>query len=556
MKRNLITALLIGGLITSSLTSCKRNLVLTPNYEVTSAQVYSSPATIKEALAKVYGSFALTGNEGPAGSPDIDGIDEGTSDFFRLFWYAEELPTDEAVIAWGDPGVPDFHAMNWSSSNVNLLGLYDRSLYQITLVNEFLIQTTDAQLAKNGITGSDLTNVHYYRAEARFLRAFQYWVLMDLFANPPFVTDASPVGSIVPPQTTRAALFTYVESELKAIDPLLVAPMKNEYGRVDEAADWALLARLYLNAQVYTGTAPTASSTGTPGASRFTDAITYAGKVISAGYSLNSSYDNLFLADNNTNGAQKENIFVIDYDGNSTQGYVGTTFMTHAAVGGSMPSSSYGISGGWAGIRTTSSITSLFPKPPTQNTTNFPDNNNPDTRAEFWYDGQSTTISSITSFTDGIAVNKWRDVTSTGAQGSNPSYSDVDEPLFRLPEMYLIYAESVLRGGTGDMGIATGYINQLRDRAYGNTTGEITQAQLTLNFVLDERARELYWEGFRRTDLIRYGFFTAVTSDPHSTWPFKGGATNGTGVSDFRVIYPIPDQDRAANPNLKQNFGY
>jgi len=554
MKRNSLKMLLIAALIVSSLTSCKRKLVLTPNYEVTSQQVYSTPAGIKESLAKVYGSFALTGNSGPAGSPDIDGIDEGTSDFFRLFWYAQELPTDEAVIAWGDPGVPDFHAMDWSSSNVNLLGLYDRSLYQITLVNEFLIQTTDAQMASHGITGQDLVNVHYYRAEARFLRAFQYWVLLDLFAKPPFVTDATPVGSVLPPQTTsRAALFSYVESELKAIDPLMVPPMKNEYPRADEGAVWALLARLYLNAGVYTGTL-NADGSYTTGTVRWTDAITYANKVIAAGYSLNSSYDNLFLADNNTNGAQNENIFAIAYDGNNTQGYGGTTFMTHAPVGGSMPSLSYGISGGWAGVRTTSSLTSLFPAPKTQNTTNFPNNADADTRAEFWYDGQNTTISNITSFTDGIGVNKWRNVTSAGAQGSNPSFSDIDEPLFRLPEMYLIYAEATLNGGTGgSTATALAYINALRTRAYnGSVAGNITNTQLTTQFILDERARELYWEGFRRTDLIRYNLFTPGTY----VWPFKGGVQAGTGVAVYRNVYPIPDQDRAANPNLKQNPGY
>lgn len=537
MKRNLTAVLFASGLLVSSLISCKKNLVLTPNYEITSQQVYSTPAGIKQSLAKVYSAYALTGNSGPAGSPDINGIDEGTSDFFRLFWYAEELPTDEAVIAWGDPGVPDFHQMSWSSSNVNLTGLYYRCMYQITLVNEFLIQTTDAQMASHGITGNDLTNVHYYRAEARFLRAYQYWVMMDLFANPPFVTEANPVGSIVPPQTTRPALFAYIESELKAIDPLLVAPTKNEYGRADQAADWALLARLYLNAQVYTGTA------------HYTDAITYSKKVIDAGYSLVSNYDNLFLADNNLN--VKENILTINYDGTKTEGYGGTTFMTHAPVGGSMPSTSFGIAGGWDGIRTTSNLVNLFPA---NTNTTFPNNGNPDTRAEFWTQGQSEAINDVTSFTDGYGVNKWRNVTSTGAQGSSQSFSDVDEPLFRLPEMYLIYAESVLRGGSGgDLPTALTYVNNIRTRAYGGSlAGNITAGQLTTQFILDERGRELYWEGFRRTDLVRYGLFTNSTY----LWPFKGGIKGGTGVADFRNIYPIPDQDRASNPNLKQNPGY
>jgi hypothetical protein len=126
-------------------------------------------------------------------------------------------------------------------------------------------------------------------------------------------------------------------------------------------------------------------------------------------------------------------------------------------------------------------------------------------------------------------------------------------PIFRLAEQYLIYAEAVLRGGGGgDATTALGYINKLRTRAYGNTSGNITAGQLTTNFILDERARELFWEGFRRTDLVRYGLFTSSSY----LWPFKGGAKGGTGVADFHNIYPIPDADRSVNPNLKQNPGY
>ena len=537
MKRSLIKTLLIAFIFSGTLVSCNKNLIISPNDQVTSTQVYSTAAGYKQSLAKVYGSFALTGNTGPAGNGDIAGIDEGTSDFFRLLWYAEELPTDEAVIGWGDPGVPDLHAMNWSSSNVILTGLYYRSLYQITLCNEFIRQSTDAQLSTRGISGTDATNVRYYRAEARFLRAYQYAVLMDLFAQPPFVTDADAIGSVVPPQTTRAALFAYVESELKAIDPLMVAPGKNEYARVDQAAAWSLLARIYLNAQVYTGTA------------RYTDAITYSNKVINAGYSLISDYTKLFLADNNNNTS--ENIFSIAYDGNNSQGYGGGTFMVHAPVGGSMPANLFGISGGWGGVRTTSNIVNLFPA---NTNTTFPNNGNPDTRAQFWTKGQNLAINDVTSFTDGFAVTKWRNVNSDGSPGSNPSFSDIDQPLFRLPEQYLIYAEAVVRGGTGgDINTATTYINKIRTRAYGGqTTGNISSAQLTLQFILDERARELFWEGFRRTDLVRYGLFTSGGY----VWPFKGGVKAGTAVADFRNIYPIPDQDRSVNPNLKQNPGY
>jgi len=539
MKRNSIKILLLTGLLTGSLVSCNKKLDLVPNDQVTSEQVYSTAAGYKQALAKVYGSMALTGNSGPAGSPDLPIGDEGQNvDFFRTYWCAQELSTDEAVTNWGDAGLADFHNLNWTSSNNFLTGLYYRCIYQITLCNDFIRQSTDANLSKRGISGADATEIHYYVAEARYLRAFQYWVLMDLFGNPPFVTDADAVGSVVPPQTNRKALFTYVEGELKAIEGLLKAPKTNEYGRVDQAADWALQARLYLNAQVYTGTA------------RYADAITYSQKVIGAGYTLIGNYDNLMLADNNLNTS--EFIWTINYDGQRTQSYGGTTFMSHCQVGGTMVVSNYGMNGGWGGMRATRALTDLFPA---NTSTTFPTNGNPDTRAEFWTDGQTPDITDITVFNGGgYGVNKYRNVTVSKAQGSNGDYSDIDFPVFRLSEMYLIYAEAVLRGGTGgDAVTALSYINKIRTRAYaGSTTGNIASTALTTDFILAERARELYWEGFRRTDLIRYGKFT----DGSYLWPYKGGVKAGTGVSANFNLFPIPSADINANPNLRQNTGY
>jgi len=541
MKRNSAKILLVAGFIACGLMSCDKNKILSPNYEVTSQQVYSTFTGYSQAMAKVYGAFALTGNEGPAGNGDIAGIDEGTSDFFRLLWYANELPTDEAVIAWGDPGVPDLHQMSWSSSNVILLGLYERCMYQITLANEFIIQSTPAMVASRGITGANAATIAQYAAEARFLRAYQYSVLMDEFGNPPFVTETTPIGSVIPPQISRSALYTYVVGELKAIDPLLAKPMANQFGRVDEGADWALLSRIYLNAQVYTGTAD------------YANAMTYASKVIAAGYSLIPNYDNLFLADNAKNTS--ENIFSIEYNGNNIQGYGGTTFMTHAPVGGSMPSANFGISGGWAGVRITSSLYNLFPA---NTNTTFPTNGNPDSRAEFWTQGQSVAINDVTNFAQGIAVNKWRNVTTSGAPGSNINFADVNEPIFRLPEVYLNYAEAQLRSSSTPDANTIKYIGLIRARAYASNpaAGLVAAGNINLDFILDERARELYWEGFRRTDLVRYGLFTAITSDSRSNWPFKGGVSGGTSVPSYRNLYAIPVQDRAVNPNLKQNPGY
>ncbi len=513
--------------------SCTEDLDLSPTNDVTEETVYATAAGYKEVLGKVYGSFALTGNIAPANPTpfggDIQGIDEGFSDFYRLFWKAQELSTDEAVISWGDVGIQDFHNMNWTSNNSFLTGLYYRCLYQITLCNEFIRQSADDKLGSRGISGADADNIHQYAREARFLRAFQYWVLMDLFGNPPFVTEASAIGAAPPPQATRGEIFNYVESELKAIEPDMPAPRTNEYGRADQAAVWALLARTYLNAEVYTG------------AAKFSEAITYASKVIESGYSLISNYTWLMRADNDLN--TDEFIFTINYDGLHTQGYGGTTFLTHACVGGTMPATSFGVGGGWSGTRTTKNLPSLFPDV----------TGTADKRAQFYTSGQKLEINNLTAFTDGLAVTKYRNLKRDGSNGSSQDFSDVDMPLFRLAEMYLIYAEAVKRGGTGgDEATALGYINLLRTRAYTNASGNINASQFTLDFILDERGRELYWEGFRRTDLIRFNKFV----EGAYLWPWKGGVSSGTGVAEFRKLYPIPSRDVNANTNLVQNTGY
>lgn len=526
MKHNIGYSLLILFL-GQLLFGCTKDLDRVPTNDKTADQVYSTMDGYTSAFAKIYGSFALTGNDG-SGSGDIQGIDAGTSDFFRLFWKAQELSTDEAVVAWGDAGIQDFHNMNWSASNPFLTGLYYRCMYQITLANDFIRQAADDKVAGRGIKGGDAAAIAGYRTEARFLRAYQYWVLMDLYGNPPLVTDADPIGTI-PSQISRKDLFDYIEKELKEIEPELPAAKTNVYGRADQAAVWALLARMYLNAKVYTGT------------DRYADAVTYAEKVINAGYSLVPDYRWLMLADNQQNTS--EFILTINYDGLKTQNYGGTTFLTHAAVGGGMTAANYGIGGGWGGIRTTKNLPNLFPDY----------TGDLDHRAQFYTEGQNIDINQQSQFTDGFAITKYKNLTREGANGSSLDYSDIDMPIFRLAEMYLIYAEAVLRSNaTAKIATAVGYINKLRERAYGNSSGDITAADLNLQFVLDERARELYWEGYRRTDLIRYGQFTSGSY----LWPWKGGVKSGTSVGEYRNLYPIPSKDLSANPNLTQNPGY
>lgn len=515
-------------ILSLTLNSCsKEDLNLKPTNDVTAETVYANPAGYKNALVKLYATYSLTSPTGSDNS-DIGGLNAGFADFLRLFWTSQELTTDEAICAWGDTGIPELDYSTWATDNQFLRGLYSKSILQITLCNEFLRESTPEKLAGRNITGVDATNVQRYRAEARFIRAFQYWVLLDGFGNPPFVTEADAIGKVSPKQTNRAALFAYVESELKAIENELATPRTNEYGRADQGAAWALLARLYLNAQVYTGTA------------KYTEAITYASKVINGGYSLKANYKDLFLADNNVNNP--ETILSINYDGTRGTNYGGTTFLINAAINGDMSPASYGVpNGGWGGNRTRQNLPALFPDP----------NGTQDKRGIFF--GTKANVDEIGVFTDGLRVTKFKNITSTGATPAslNGTFSSLDFPLFRLAEQYLIYGEAVLRGGSGGTTAqALTYVNLLRQRAYGNASGNV--ATLTVNFFLDERGRELYWEGHRRTDLVRYNRFT----DASYLWPFKGGVKAGTGLPAFRNLYPIPAADLIANPNLVQNTGY
>ena len=613
--------------------SCESELDKQPVTELTEAQAFDDPEAYKEFLARVYAGIAVSGQEGPAGRPDIQGIDEGFSNYLRQFWKHQELNTDEAIISWNDGTIHDLHNHVWTASNEFVRAMYDRIYFQIGIANQFLRETTDSKLDGRGVEGALRTEIQLFRAEARFMRALSYWHAIDFYGNIPWVTEEDPVGNFFPTQVNRDVVFDWIVSELNAIEPVLVGARQNEYGRADKGAAWMLLAKLYLNSKVYTGVP------------RWTEAMANIEKVINGPYDLAPNYLDLFLADNDINGSEDEIIFPIRFDGLSTTGYGGTTFLTHAAVGGKMVAADFGINGGWSGIRTTKNLVQKFDYDidlgGLNNTIgsaskwglvgdatpngwagpdmimyesgankfgiyaqlvagkikfrfdndwglNLGDNDADgsleeggqdivipadgayyialnlvnstytmtpvgDGRANFFTDGQKLEIEDPYSFTDGYAVEKYRNVDVNGIQGSDGSgnFVDVDFPMFRLADAYLMYAEAFLNGGGGSASIAADYINKLRFRAYGNHAGDISATDLTPEFILDERSRELHWEGHRRTDLVRFNQFTE-----NGVWPWKGGVIGGKTTEKFRDVYPIPSSDIISNPSLKQNSGY
>ena len=525
--------------LSMTLTSCTDDLNVTPkdDDEFLSETFFQDPESYKQVLAKLYAGLYVGGNDGdgdaavPSKSPDIAGLGGDFSSYLRLLFVTQEFSTDEAIIAWADGALPTLNTQMWSPANEFLEGTFSRAFYHISVANEFLRQTTDEKLTARGVDANLKAEIATFRAEARFLRAFSYYNLMDLFGNVPITTENDPVGFFYPEQKTRAEVFAFVESELKDLDNSLAASKTNEYGRVDKTAAKFLLAQVYLNAKVYTGT------------ERYSEAVALCSDIITgSGYTFaNIPYGYLFSADNNRNGAQNEVIFPIVGDGNAIRATGGgMSFIMHASIGGSMDAASRGMDGGWQGIRTRREFVNLFPD----------ETATADKRGTFYTAGQVKDIANVGTFTDGYAVTKYINKNSDGSAAQRNDIPDIDFPMFRLTDAYLMYAEATLRGATGgNIATALGYVNQIRNRA-GATS--INTAQLTLDFILDERGRELFWECKRRTDLIRFGKFTGGSK----IWQWKGGSVNGTSTESFRDLMPIPARNIQANPTLKQNPGY
>lgn len=521
-----------------TITSCTGDLDVTPiNPQQT--QVANDDALFN----KLYATFSLTGQQGNAGKPDIPSNvmeNEGFTQYYRMQWYLNEFTSDEAAWTWsGNDNLQGLMYNKYTTNEGFALGLYYRLYFDITLCNSYI---------------NDIGKDPQRLAEARFIRAYNYASVLDIFGAGPFSTKVSSDNAAY---YNRQQLFDYVESELLDIEDKMADPGRNTYGRADKVAVWLLLSRLYLNAEVYTGH------------ERNGDAMIYANKVLNNGYyHLNfdgatnpitgekySAYQMLFLADNNSNGAQYEAILPVLQDGITTRTDGGTQLLIQASYDNKNDNMETDVPSGtnrsWGKcLQIKGKLVDQFFKgakaPETGSIATMTAAANDD-RALFYSKGYKQYITEVDQLDNGFASVKFRNVRSDGARTSAIDYVDTDLPLMRMAEAYLTYAEASVRkfGPNSD---ADSKLKELRDRAHAAPLNNAT-----LDDICAEWAREFWFEGRRRMDLIRFNKF-AGQSD--YKWEFMGGEVKGTSFPSFRKVFAIPQADLSNNPNLKQNEGY
>ena len=537
--------MILAAFAAFALTSCVGDLNQEPlSSDVVGSDGYTNPTYRLGQLAKIYGSFNITGTNG-AGSTDIAVGDAGASEFIRAWWSVNTLSTDEAKCVWGDAWVKEIVTNTWTAvKNDAIYATYVRGVMTVTLANNYLRSTDDSN-----------PEIAIERAEVRVIRALAYWMLLDTFGNPPFTTEADPMGAVKPKQIYAADLYAWLKTELEDLvseNSHLKDAHTQVYPRVDKGAAYGLLARLLINHKTYLGKEDMAV---------YAEAMAAAEKVME-NYSLAKNYRELFMGDNGQNPeALNEIVMAACYDANKTQSYGGATYLIAASTNNN---NNLGLAAGWAGLNTSTQFVANILGGVADNAAigdNVEKFTTTDKRALVSLKYSEKKDQAIDSFTAGWHVFKFNNFHSDAEDlyGERPKegegaiveqFASVDFPLIRAAESYLIYAEAKTRidGGSTSDTKAVKCITDLQTRAGLNPA----ISSITLDNVFTEITRELYWEGLRRTTLIRFNKFV----EGSYVWPFKGGAESGQALADHMKLFPIPDEDIVANDNLDQNIGY
>ena len=535
--KNIFSAVAAAAMLTACVGDLN-TIPLNPT-DVTSETAYGADEEgYVQGLTKIY--FQLVSNN----TQDLQVADGGASEFIRAFWSTQEVTADAAKCAWGDAWVNDLNNCTWKGDVLNdaVYAVYVRTLQGITYVNEYLRQTSDANLSSRGCSADVKAKVQQYRAEARFLRAFFYWAAMDTFGQVPFSTEDTQFGGgYNPPQKPATEIFDFVVSELEdlASDASAMPAAQSNYPRADKGSVLGLLARVYLNAEVYTGTA------------KWAEAKAACEKIYSLGYALAPTHAELFRGDNGENpDAKKEILFAASYNAEHTQSYGGTTYLTLSTLSGDDGAVNItGINGGWAGNRVPDHYVQTYFAPTAADFATG-EYTVADKRGQYFYiKGRTQSMQdNLNTFLNGWSCIKFNnvphdmDAVDYAATAATKNFSDIDWPLIRLGEIHLIYAEACMHAG----GNASAQIKALADRA-----GVAAPSTIDEDFLMAERARELMWEGHRRTDLIRYNKWISGYN-----WTYKGGNFGGQDLPSHFNVFPVPSTELATNLDLQQNPGY
>lgn len=473
----------------------------------------------------LYGNLLYEGGLTPAG------VDGGAGTWMRCHWNLQEITADEAIIlnTWNDPGYADLKYNTWVSDNTWEFMAYQREATSIKLCSEFLSKVDGAKSA-----GVSEEMIEQMKAEARVLRAYCYYYMIDLFGRGPWITN-EPVGAEAPVYD-RKQLFEAVTAELTDVinNGALLDSKNQSYGRLSKQAAEMILAKLYLNAEVYAGEA------------MYDKCAQWCQEIMKDTNVLADEYKYLFCATNDRYvGKGKEIIFAIPQDANHMQTYGGTTYLTAGAYFGVVPDElkqELGAGGQeWGGLK-------MRPELVDRLATDPGDKRNLIYAGEF--SKELLDLADNTATGSGYMCIKYKytgedNYYNVGGDRDRANvFCDTDYPVFRLADVYLMLAECQKRGASN---VTNGVelFNKVRERA---GLGQLNASDVTLDEILNERQRELYWEGHRRSDLIRFGKYTTGY-----TWSWKGGVPEGRDIDSHRTVFAIPYQYVGT---IGQNTGY
>ena len=500
-------------------------------------------------LAECYQSLASSGYNGP-----VNTVASGSKAFIRAVFVCNELTTDE--FAWkqfGDAGYYELTTMQFAADNGLMYTTYSRLYTCIALCNEFIRTVTKGK----PILKDELISIaEEYIRQVKVLRGLCYFYAIDMFGNAGYSDETMPAGT-TPAQMERADLYKEVVAGLEEVSASWGETYSTpSYGYVGKEACDALLAKFYLNAEVFSGV-PAYDKCWA-----ICDKIIKHHKGVGFnGSGLADSYIALFGANNDEYMAEgtrvNEIIWGIPQDGDYLQNYGGTTFYIAAASSTSTPglnmtNASTGLNASWTCMNARTQLSKRFEWDDAGNSI--------DARASLWMtskDGANIENTSITNFADGYVPVKYTNYAYDEFGGidasKNPpasnAFANADWCVIRLAEIYLSAAEAAVLGGVGDRNAALEYVNYIRERAWIEPMG---MAQLTPDNILDERSRELYGENCRRTDLVRHNKYAGGNYN----WNWKGNvADGGTATPQHMDIFPIPSAVISFQ-GFKQNPGY